>query len=75
MVPVLATGFKDLEKRKTAQEEQMKLFEEKRTELVDKIESLARHHHGVTLVRINEYRRKQRDIVHSVLKVHDSFDI
>jgi nuclear pore complex protein Nup54 len=75
MVPVLATGFKDLKTRISMQDEQHKIHVEKLGEVSERINELLRGHHGQTLVRINEAKRRQKQLAHRVLKLMRSVQV
>ena len=75
MVPVLAVGFADLQKRIQIQDQQYQIHQEKLKEISQQIDTLSKAHHGITLIKLNEYKRKQRQIVHRVLQLMKSVQL
>jgi hypothetical protein len=68
MVPVLAVGFADLQLRYAAQEQEFEAHKEKLSEFASNIEAFSHTHHVVTLVKLEEYKRRHNQIVHKVLQ-------
>ena len=69
MVPVLAVGFGDLKKRMEAQEQQIRIHKEKLELIASSVATLQSKHFVDTLARLEEYKRKQRQIVHKVYQL------
>ncbi|CCM04498.1 uncharacterized protein FIBRA_06678 [Fibroporia radiculosa] len=69
LVPVLATGFDDLQKRVEAQSEQAAAHEQKLKELQTKIAALAQRHKVSNVTRLHRATALQTQLTHRVLKV------
>eukprot|EP00842_Homolaphlyctis_polyrhiza_P005012 jgi/Hompol1/5511/HPOL_002266-RA len=75
MVPVLAVGFGDLKKRKEIQEQQQAIHKEKLQAFAARVDTINHKHYVDTQIKIQEYKRKQRQIVHKVLTLMKSVQI
>ncbi|EGF80032.1 hypothetical protein BATDEDRAFT_89228 [Batrachochytrium dendrobatidis JAM81] len=64
MVPVLAVGFGDLKKRMEVQEQQQAVHKEKLEMIATRVDALKTKHFVDTLVKLDEFRRRQRQMVH-----------
>ncbi|KAJ3300365.1 hypothetical protein HK104_001328 [Borealophlyctis nickersoniae] len=69
LVPVLAVGFGDIKKRTELQEQQCQAHERKLKELSQQLEAIQRRHYLDTLVKLEEYKRRQAAIVHKTLQL------
>lgn len=75
MVPVLAVGFEGLKTRLAVQEETLKTHKEKIAEVKARIEKIHQIHTVETVIKIQEYKRKQRQLVHKVLQIMKSVQV
>nr|KAJ3419979.1 hypothetical protein HK105_006268 [Polyrhizophydium stewartii] len=75
MVPVLAVGFGDLKKRMEIQEQQQRVHREKLELIASRVDALKSKHFVDTLVKIDEYKRRQRQIIHKVFTLMKSVQI
>ncbi|KAH6593502.1 hypothetical protein BASA50_007312 [Batrachochytrium salamandrivorans] len=64
MVPVLAVGFGDLKKRMEVQERQQAVHKEKLEMIASRVDALKTKHFVDTLIKLDEYKRRQRQMVH-----------
>lgn len=68
LVPVKAVGLDALSVRSKEQTHQQALYQQKYNEITQQITELNRLHNTVTLVKLREAARKQRQLVHLTLK-------
>jgi nuclear pore complex protein Nup54 len=69
MVPVLATGFEDIKKRIDSQSQACRQHLYKLSEAATRLETVKRKHHLDTLIRLEEFKRRELEYFHRVLKV------
>ncbi|KAJ3315820.1 hypothetical protein HDV04_000027 [Boothiomyces sp. JEL0838] len=75
MVPVLAVGFDGLKKRSEIQNEQLATHKEKLAEIQEKIVKLEQTRTISTIIKIEEYKRKHRQLVHKVFQLLKSVQL
>ncbi|KAJ2462926.1 Nucleoporin nup57 [Coemansia sp. RSA 2337] len=68
LVPVLANGFDDLRKRVDSQSLQMQSYQERTSEISDKLCDILQKHHSETTVRLGECRRRQGELSQRLLE-------
>ncbi|KAJ2500589.1 Nucleoporin nup57 [Coemansia sp. RSA 1972] len=68
LVPVLASGFDDLRKRVDSQSLQMQTYQERTSEVSEKLGKILQKHHSETTVRLAECRRRQADLSQRLLE-------
>ncbi|KAJ2519229.1 Nucleoporin nup57 [Coemansia sp. RSA 1939] len=68
LVPVVANGFDDLRKRVDSQSLQMQSYQERSSEVTEKLSSILQKHHSETVVRLSECRRRQADLSQRLLE-------
>ncbi|KAJ2771585.1 Nucleoporin nup57 [Coemansia nantahalensis] len=68
LVPVLANGFDDLRKRVDSQSLQMQSYQERTSEVSDKLYKVLQKHHSQTMVRLAECRRRQAELSQRLLE-------
>ncbi|KAJ3270205.1 hypothetical protein HDV01_000484 [Terramyces sp. JEL0728] len=75
MVPVLAVGFDGLKKRSEIQNEQLATHKEKLAEIQEKLVKLDQNRTISTVIKIEEYKRKHRQLVHKVFQLLKSVQL
>ncbi|KAJ3367608.1 hypothetical protein HDU91_001276, partial [Kappamyces sp. JEL0680] len=75
MVPVLAVGFEGLKTRLEIQDAQLKIHKEKIQEFKSRLEKVERAHTVETIVKIEQYKRKQSQIAHKILQLMKAVQI
>ncbi|KAJ3320032.1 hypothetical protein HDV06_005766 [Boothiomyces sp. JEL0866] len=75
MVPVLAVGFDGLKKRSEIQNDQLATHKEKLAEIQEKIFKLEQTRTISTIIKIEEYKRKHRQLVHKVFQLLKSVQL
>ncbi|KAJ1727283.1 hypothetical protein LPJ61_004655 [Coemansia biformis] len=68
LVPVLANGFDDLRRRVDSQSLQMQSYQERTSEISDKLCEVLQKHHSHTTVRLAECRRRQAELSQRLLE-------
>ncbi|KAJ1939402.1 Nucleoporin nup57 [Linderina macrospora] len=68
LVPVVASGFDDLRKRVDSQSLQQQSYQERVTEISDKLRTILQKHHSGTSVRLADCRRRQADLGQRLLE-------
>ncbi|KAI9502220.1 nucleoporin complex subunit 54-domain-containing protein [Coemansia spiralis] len=68
LVPVVANGFEDLRKRVDSQSLQLQSYQDRSTEISNKLSSILQKHHSETVVRLAECRRRQADLSQRLLE-------
>ncbi|KAI8921694.1 nucleoporin complex subunit 54-domain-containing protein [Entophlyctis helioformis] len=66
MVPVAAVGFGDLKKRMEVQEKHQAMQKDALEMMSARVDAIQRKHYVDTVIKLEEYKRRQRQIVHKV---------
>ncbi|KAJ1922354.1 Nucleoporin nup57 [Mycoemilia scoparia] len=75
LVPVLASSFIDLKERVGLQQKQSEAYKSALKMISEKLESLMRKHHNITLIKLSEARRRHADLAQRLLEFMKSLQL